>query len=58
MFKPQGIETVYTAGEWVNVYDIYGRKVATTNEDIYAMTLPRGIYIIVTESGQTLKIMK
>ena len=58
LFKPQGIETVYTAGEWVNVYDIYGRKVATTNEDIYAMTLPRGIYIIVTESGQTLKIMK
>ena len=58
LYKPQGLEEVYTSGEWVNVYDIYGRKIATTNEDIYTMTLPRGIYIVVTESGQTLKITK
>lgn len=58
LYKPQGIEEVYTAGEWVNVYDIFGRKIATTNENIYTMTLPRGIYIVVTESGQTLKITK
>lgn len=58
--KPLGIEEVeaYSVGQWVNVYDIYGRKVATTNEDIYTMSLPRGIYIIVTENGQTLKISR
>ena len=58
IYDPQGIEDVYTAGQWVNIYDIYGRKVATTNEDIYTMDLPRGMYIIVTESGETLKIMR
>lgn len=56
--KPQGIEDVYTAGEWVNIFDIYGRKVTTTNEDIYSMPLPRGMYIVVTANGQTLKIMR
>ena len=55
---PQGIDEVYTAGEWVNIYDIYGRKVTTTNENIYTMDLPRGIYIAVTATGQTIKIMK
>ncbi len=54
----QGIEEVYEVGQWVNIYDIYGRKVTTTNEDIYTMELPRGMYIIVTESGKTIKIMK
>lgn len=54
----QGVENVYVSGEWVNIYDVYGRKVATTNEDIYAMPLPQGMYIVVTESGQTLKIMR
>ena len=57
-FMPQGIEEVYEAGQWVNIYDIYGRKVTTTNEDIYTMELPRGMYIVVTEAGQTLKIMR
>ena len=56
--KSQGMEEVYSAGEWVNIYDIQGRKVATTNEDIYTMALPRGIYIVVTESGQTIKLMR
>ena len=55
---PQGIEDVYVAGEWVNIYDMYGRKVATTNENIYTMDLPRGIYIAVTATGQTIKIMR
>ena len=54
----QGIDEVYTVGEWVNIFDVYGRKVATTNEDIHAMPLPNGMYIVVTESGQTLKIMR
>ncbi len=57
-FMPQGIEEVYEVGQWVNIYDIYGRKVTTTNEDIYTMELPRGMYIVVTEAGQTLKIMR
>ena len=56
--RAQGIEDVYTAGEWVNIFDIYGRKVTTTNEDIYSMPLPRGMYIVVTANGQTLKIMR
>ena len=54
----QDIEQVYEAGQWVNIFDIYGRKVATTNENIYSMELPRGMYIVVTENGQTMKIMK
>lgn len=59
LYAPQqGIEEAYEAGQWVNIYDIYGRKVSTTNEDIYTMELPHGMYIIVTESGKTMKIMK
>ena len=52
------IDHVYTAGDWVTVYDIFGRKLTVTNENIYTMDLPRGVYVIVTESGQTLKITK
>lgn len=59
LYAPQqGIEEAYEAGQWVNIYDIYGRKVSTTNEDIYTMELPHGMYIIVTEIGKTMKIMK
>ncbi|MBO4250750.1 MAG: Ig-like domain-containing protein [Paludibacteraceae bacterium] len=54
----QGIEEVYTVGEWVNIYDIYGRMVTTTNENIYTMDLPQGIYIAVTATGHTVKLMK
>ena len=54
----QGLENVYTIGEWVHIYDIYGRKVATTNENIYTMSLPRGIYIAVTAGGQTIKLLR
>lgn len=57
-YRPEGLENVYTAGEWVNIFDLYGRKVATTNEDIYTMPLPQGMYIVVTASGSTLKIMR
>ena len=53
----EGIETI-EVGTWVNIYDMYGRKVATTNEDLRTMTLPHGMYIVVTEDGQTIKIMK
>lgn len=60
VIRAESIEEVeaYTVGEWVNIYDIYGRKVATTNEDIYTMALPKGLYIIQTSQGNTLKIMK
>ena len=57
-YSPEGIENVYEAGQWVNIFDVYGRKVATTNEDIYSMDLPRGMYIIVTETGQTIKLLR
>lgn len=57
-YDPQGIEEIYEAGMWINIFDIWGRKVATTNEDFRTMDLPQGMYIIGTESGKTLKIMK
>ena len=53
----EGIENI-EVGTWVNIYDIYGRKVATTNEDLRTMALPQGMYIVVTEDGQTIKILK
>jgi hypothetical protein len=58
LYTTEGIEETYESGQWVNIFDIYGRKVATTNEDIYTMQLPRGIYIVVTENGQTIKLLK
>lgn len=58
LINPQGIEETYEAGQWVNIYDIYGRKVVTSNEDIYTMDLPHGVYVVVTENGNTLKIMR
>lgn len=54
----QGLDDVYAVGEWVNIYDIYGRLVTTTNENIYTMALPRGMYMAVTAGGQTIKLMK
>ena len=57
-YDPQGLENVYEVGEWVNIFDIYGRKIATTNEDIYTMELPHGVYLVVTENGQTIKLMR
>ena len=58
LYTPQGLEETYESGMWVNIFDIYGRKVATTNEDIYTMDLPHGMYIVVTENGGTIKIMR
>lgn len=55
--QPMAVDEVYQSGEWVNIYDIQGRKIATTNEDIYSLSLPRGIYLVQTTRG-TLKIMK
>lgn len=57
-YSPEGIEEVYTAGDWINIYDIFGRKIATTNEDVYTMSLPRGVYVIVNENGNTFKITR
>lgn len=57
-YTSEGLEDVYVVGEWVNIFDIYGRKIATTNENIYTMDLPRGVYLIVNENGKTAKIFK
>lgn len=57
LYDPQGIDAVYTPGEWVNIYDMQGRKLTTTNEDIRQMALPTGVYIVVTENG-TFKITR
>ncbi len=57
LYNPQGIDNI-EAGTWLNIFDVYGRKVATTNQDIRTMDLPHGMYIVVTESGQTIKIMR
>lgn len=58
LYIDEAIEDVYEAGQWVNIFDIYGRKLSTTNENIYTLDLPRGIYVVVTESGKTMKIMR
>ena len=58
VYNTQGVEEVYAEGDWVTIYDIYGRMVTTTNENIYTMDLPHGIYIAVTTDGQTLKMMR
>ena len=58
LFASDGIEQVYTVGEWVNIYDLFGRKITTTNQNIYTLPIPNGVYIIVTESGKTLKITR
>lgn len=57
VYRSEDIENVYAVGEWVNVYDIQGRKITTTNENIYEMALPAGIYIISTANG-TFKIYR
>ena len=55
--EAQGIEEVYSVGEWVDVYDIAGRKVLSTNEDIFHADLPHGMYLVVTPRG-TMKVMR
>ena len=54
----RGLDEVYAEGDWITLYDIYGRIIATTNESIYTMDLPRGMYIAVTASGHTIKLMR
>ena len=58
IIRTEGIEDVYEIGQWVNIFDIYGRKIAATNDDIYHLELPGGVYMIVTESGNTFKIVR
>ncbi len=52
-----GIEEIYQTGDWMNIYDVQGRLVRTTNEDIRTLSLPKGMYIISTQRG-TMKLMK
>ncbi len=54
---PTGIEEVYVDGDWYDVYDYMGRKVASTNESMSSIDLPHGMYIIRTARG-TLKIFR
>lgn len=42
----------------IHIYDIYGRKIISTQEDIRSVNLPHGMYLIVTAGGSTFKIMK
>ncbi len=51
------IEEVYQAGDWVTIYDIQGRVVRTTNEDLRTLSLPKGMYLVSTPRG-TMKLMK
>ena len=50
-------EVTYTPGEWVDIYDIRGTKVATTNANVYTLSLPRGLYLIRTAT-ETFKLMR
>lgn len=52
-----GIEEVYRVGDWVNIYDVQGRLVRTTNEDLRTLSLPKGMYLVSTPRG-TMKLMK
>ncbi|MCQ2311194.1 MAG: cadherin-like beta sandwich domain-containing protein [Paludibacteraceae bacterium] len=45
---PTGFEDIYMPGEWVNIYDMSGNSVMTTNENVHYLPLPRGIYLIQT----------
>jgi hypothetical protein len=54
----RGLDEVYAEGDWITLYDIYGRIIATTNESIYTMDLPRGMYIAITASGASIKVMR
>lgn len=54
----EAIDNVYSVGEWVSIYDIFGRKVAATKEDVYSMDLPRGAYIVTTSNGTAFKILR
>ncbi len=46
--QPTALEDVYMPGEWVNIYNMQGLKVMTTNDDVHRLSLPRGVYIIQT----------
>lgn len=54
---PTDVEEVYVDGDWYDVYDYMGRKVASTNESLSSIDLPHGMYIIRTARG-TLKIFR
>ncbi len=42
---------------WATIYDVAGRKVATTNADYSFMTLPNGLYLVQT-AGSTLRVLR
>lgn len=53
----EGLEEIYAEGEWINIYDIQGRKIMTTNESLHQLSLDRGMYIVVTPRG-SFKILR
>ncbi|MBO7409018.1 MAG: hypothetical protein J6T85_03920, partial [Paludibacteraceae bacterium] len=54
---PTDVEEVYVDGDWYDVYDYMGRKVASTNESLSSIDLPHGMYIIRTARG-SIKIFR
>ena len=42
---------------WATIYDVAGRKVATTNADYSFMALPNGLYLVQT-AGSTLRVLR
>jgi len=51
------LDEVYMPGEWVNIYNMQGMKIMTTNEDVHQLSLPRGMYIVQTTT-QSFKIFR
>ncbi|MBQ9339761.1 MAG: hypothetical protein IJS13_05455 [Paludibacteraceae bacterium] len=45
-------------GMWVNIYNVSGVLVTTTNSDYDFSYLPNGIYLVATASGSILRVMR
>ena len=43
---------------WVNIYNVNGAFITTTNSDYDFSAMPRGMYLIITPTGNTLKIVR
>ena len=57
-YNPQGIDEIYTVGGEVKVFDVFGRLLMTTTEDLHTISLPHGAYIGVTTEGKSFKFVR
>ena len=57
-YNPLGIDEVYRVGDEVTVYDLFGRRLMTTTDDVHTLSLPRGAYIGVTADGASFKFIR